>query len=306
MKLTPLDIRHKEFKRGMRGYADEEVDEFLDEVADEFERVFKENIDLNERIEALEEKVAHYRTIEETLQKTLLNAQQAAEEMKQNATKESQLILRDAELKARAMVNDSYADKQEIEKTVVVLRNAEQDFRFKFRALLQGYLKQLDEAEGAKAGEAAADFARQAEAIKDAISREVPVVAGDTPEEDTMTPVAAPAEPAASTLPPIPAPDAVTVPEPAPSETLEPPVPAPAPETAVHAAPAWPEPAPEEAHAGAPGIPTADVPAPEAPFAAPAAPGEDPLRDDSHVLFGEDEDALSDVDTDISDSEFKW
>ena len=44
MKLTPLDIRHKEFKRGMRGYVDSEVDEFLDDIADEFERLFRENI----------------------------------------------------------------------------------------------------------------------------------------------------------------------------------------------------------------------------------------------------------------------
>ena len=68
MKLTPLDIRHKEFRRGMRGYADVEVDEFLDEVADEYERLFKENIDLNERVEALEDKVSQYKRIEETLQ----------------------------------------------------------------------------------------------------------------------------------------------------------------------------------------------------------------------------------------------
>ena len=54
MKLTPLDIRHREFKRGMRGYHDAEVDEFLDEVADEYERLFKENIDLGERVESLE------------------------------------------------------------------------------------------------------------------------------------------------------------------------------------------------------------------------------------------------------------
>ena len=74
MKLTPLDIRHQEFKRGMRGYADEEVDEFLDEVADEYERLFKENIDLSERLESLEDKVKQYRRIEETLQKTLVSA----------------------------------------------------------------------------------------------------------------------------------------------------------------------------------------------------------------------------------------
>src|SRR5674536_197038 len=84
MKLTPLDIRHKEFKRGMRGYADVEVDEFLDEVADEFERVFKDNIDLGERVEALESQVSGYKRIEDALQKTLVSAQASADELKQN------------------------------------------------------------------------------------------------------------------------------------------------------------------------------------------------------------------------------
>src|SRR5450756_1221772 len=84
MKLTPLDIRHKEFKRGMRGYADVQVDEFLDEVADEFEGVFKDNIDLGERVEALESQVLGYKRIEETLQKTLVSAQASADELKQN------------------------------------------------------------------------------------------------------------------------------------------------------------------------------------------------------------------------------
>ena len=112
MKLTPLDIRHKEFKRGMRGYADVEVDEFLDEVADEYERLFKENIDLQDRVEALEEKVAGYKRIEETLQKTLVNAQASAEEQKQNANKQAQLILQDAELKSRQMVNEAYSERQ--------------------------------------------------------------------------------------------------------------------------------------------------------------------------------------------------
>ena len=145
MKLTPLDIRHKEFKRGMRGYADVEVDEFLDEVADEYERLFKENIDLNERLETLEDKVKQYRRIEETLQKTLVSAQQSAEELKANATKESQLILRDAELKARQMVSDLYSDRQKLEKQVAGLRGVEQDVRFRLRAMLETFLKQLEE-----------------------------------------------------------------------------------------------------------------------------------------------------------------
>ena len=58
MKVTPLDIRRKEFKRAMRGYADEEVDVFLDDVADEFERLFQENIELQDRIARQDEQIS--------------------------------------------------------------------------------------------------------------------------------------------------------------------------------------------------------------------------------------------------------
>ena len=160
MKLTPLDIRHKEFKRGMRGYADVEVDEFLDQIADEYERLFKENIDLQDRVESLEEKVAGYRRIEETLQKTLVNAQASAEEQKQNANKQAQLVLQDAELKARQLVNEAYSERQAIEQSMAKLRSAEEDFRFKFRQLLDGYLRQLQDTPEVAEAPPAPDFSR--------------------------------------------------------------------------------------------------------------------------------------------------
>ncbi len=170
MKLTPLDIRHKEFKRGMRGYVDGEVDEFLDEIADEFERLFKENIELAERGESLQEKIDQYRNLEETLQNTLVAAQRSAEELKANAQKEAQLMLSEAELKARQMVNESYADKQAVEKQIVVLKSSEEDFRFKFRSLLEGYVKQLSEidAESKKTGR----FATPTDQIKEAMAHD--------------------------------------------------------------------------------------------------------------------------------------
>jgi len=179
MKLTPLDIRHKEFKRGMRGYVDGEVDEFLDEVADEFERLFKENIELSERGEALQEKIDHYRSLEETLQNTLVAAQRSAEELRANAQKEAQLMLSEAELKARQMVNESYADKQAVEKQIVVLRSSEEDFRFKFRSLLEGYVKQLSEIDdrSRKAGQ----FATPTEQIEEAMPRDAAGRSGTPP-----------------------------------------------------------------------------------------------------------------------------
>jgi cell division initiation protein len=186
MKLTPLDIRRKEFKRGMRGYADVEVDEYLDEVADEYERLFKENIDLTERVEALDEKVEQYRRIEDTLQKTLISAQASAEELKQNATKEAELILKDAELKARQLVNESYSEKQAIEQSMAKLRGSQQDFAFKFRQLLESYLAQLDEAAVPAAEAAGGDLERKAEAIKASIARETPPEPAADPDETTM------------------------------------------------------------------------------------------------------------------------
>lgn len=152
MKLTPLDIRHKEFGRSMRGYKDMEVDEFLDDIADEFERFFNENIDYKEKVESMEEKVEQYRNIEETLKKTLISAQQQAEEMKQNAKKEADLILRDAELKSRSILNDSYAERQKIQRSVQALKQKQEDLRYQMRSILETYMNVLDQ-DGDLAGE---------------------------------------------------------------------------------------------------------------------------------------------------------
>ncbi len=159
MKLTPLDIRHKEFARSMRGYKDIEVDEFLDDIADEFERVFNENIDYQERLEHLEEKNEQYKNIEETLKKTLVSAQQQAEEMKQNAQKESDLILRDAELKSRSILNDSYAERQKIQRSVQALKQKQEDLKYQMKSILETYMNILEnegELELEEAGEIAA------------------------------------------------------------------------------------------------------------------------------------------------------
>ncbi len=284
MKLTPLDIRHKEFKRGMRGYADVEVDEFLDEVADEFERVFKDNIDLGERVEAPEPQVSGYKRFEETLQKTLVSAQASAEELRQNSAKEAQLILHEAELKGRQLVNEAYSERQGIEQSMAQLKSAEQDFRFKFRQLLEGYLKHLEDAPAGVGmapaeGMAQAEFARHAEAIKEAIAREEAPPAAEPPAapEKTAEPPAAPdvtVEVPAATIDDTALPDAAL----AALAEEEPP------EYSIDTAPA-PEP---------------DLPTEPAPGAAERPPPRE------RILFGETDDLLADVDSGVNENEFKW
>jgi len=146
VKITPLDIRRKEFKRSMRGYADEEVDVFLDEVADEFERLYQENGEMSERLAGLEEQIAGYMALKETLEKTLVSAQMQSDETRANARKEAELILRDASLKSRQIVNDSYGETQRVQQALVQLKHLEEDFRFKFRSLLEAHLKLVEQA----------------------------------------------------------------------------------------------------------------------------------------------------------------
>ncbi len=145
MKITPLDIRRKEFRRSVRGYLDEDVDVFLDTVADEVERVSKLNAELEKKVLALEEQAASHAHISEALEKTLVGAQLQSEEMMASAEKEGQSIVLEAEAKAKAMVDEFYGKTLVVQESLARLKLLEEDFRLKFKGLLQGYLKSLED-----------------------------------------------------------------------------------------------------------------------------------------------------------------
>lgn len=145
MKLTPLDIHHKEFSKSLRGYNEVEVDEFLDQVADELERLFKENIELSERIEAAEEKVRGYQEMERTLNNTLLAAQKSADDIIAKAKHEAEVVLKDAEVKAKEIIHNALQQKQKAQADLVRIKQAEEQFRVEFRALLESHLRGIAE-----------------------------------------------------------------------------------------------------------------------------------------------------------------
>lgn len=105
--ITPLDIENKKFaKQMMNGYSVEEVDEFLDDLTVDYEKTYKENTELKSRIDDLEASLAHYRTIEGTLQSTLVMAQNTAEEVKNVAKQQAEQIIKEAEGNARKSVDE--------------------------------------------------------------------------------------------------------------------------------------------------------------------------------------------------------
>ena len=105
--ITPLDIENKKFsKQMMNGYSVDEVDDFLDDLTVEYEKMFKENAEFKAQIERLNEDVARYKAIEGTLQSTLIMAQSTADEVKEVATKQAEQIIAEAKLNAEKEVDE--------------------------------------------------------------------------------------------------------------------------------------------------------------------------------------------------------
>lgn len=105
--LTPLEIENKKFSKQMvNGYSVEEVDEFLDVLTADYEKMYKENTSSKEKMEALNDELQHYKMIENTLQSTLLMAQSTAEEVKNVAKQQAEQIIKDAKASAQNEVSN--------------------------------------------------------------------------------------------------------------------------------------------------------------------------------------------------------
>lgn len=143
MPLTPLDIHNKEFSRRIRGYDEDEVNEFLDQVIKDYEIVIRENKDLQSQLLAVQERLDHFANIEETLSKTIIVAQEAADEVKNNAKKEAQLIVKEAEKNADRIVNESLAKSRKIAMEVEELKKQASIYRARFRTLVEAQLDLL-------------------------------------------------------------------------------------------------------------------------------------------------------------------
>ncbi|UJF35150.1 DivIVA domain-containing protein [Paenibacillus hexagrammi] len=144
MPLTPLDIHNKEFSRSFRGYDEDSVNEFLDQVIKDYEALIRENKDLQNQTIALQERLDHFANIEETLSKTIIVAQEAADEVKNNAKKEAQLILKEAEKNADRIINESLGRSRKVALEIEELKKQASIYRTRFRTLLEAQLELLN------------------------------------------------------------------------------------------------------------------------------------------------------------------
>lgn len=140
MPLSPLDIHNKEFGKGFRGYNEDEVNEFLDQIIKDFELLLKEKKELEEKLKSSSERVGHFTTIESTLQKSIVVAQEAAEEVRRNSQKEAKLIVKEAEKNADRIVNEALTKARRIALEIEELKKQSKVFRNRFKMLVEAQL----------------------------------------------------------------------------------------------------------------------------------------------------------------------
>jgi cell division initiation protein len=185
LAIRPADIRRKEFKGGFRGYDANQVDDFLDSIADEFERLFSENRRLTEEVVSLRERLGQFEELEDSIRTALVHAEQVSQDLRQNANKEAELIIREAKERAHRILADSSGRVERVQDSYEVLRKAKQDFANDFRRLLKGYLDVMDNVDVASAKEIEASLRERLDLESVAAAREAAENRGRT-YEDTV------------------------------------------------------------------------------------------------------------------------
>jgi len=147
--ITPLDIENKKFSKQMvNGYNVDEVDEFLDELTADYEKLYKENKELKMNTEELHNDVGQYKNIETTLQNTLVIAQKTADEIQNVAKQQAEQIIKDAEYQAKSRIDELNTQIMIKEKEIDELKKQFNVYKAKMESLLISQLeliKDMDE-----------------------------------------------------------------------------------------------------------------------------------------------------------------
>ena len=143
--ITPVDIQNKDFTKKIRGYDPDEVDDFLDAVIKDYSALLKENQSLKSKIGMLTKTVENYKSIEDSMTRSVEMAKQTAKDMKDNASAEAQMIINNAKLDASRLAKQ--IDDEHIKRHQEMLRvKSETDmFRTRVKNMCEGLVKMLDD-----------------------------------------------------------------------------------------------------------------------------------------------------------------
>lgn len=144
MKISPLDIKKQEFAVKFRGYSPDEVHSYLEMIASELEEALRKNLEHEQKIVGLEERLASYARMENILQETLLSTQRAAEETKAMAEKKAEAVISEAKSTAQKITNENNEKLVKIQREIADLANQRDMFIISLRSLLESQTALID------------------------------------------------------------------------------------------------------------------------------------------------------------------
>lgn len=149
--ITPMDIHNKTFSGQLRGYSKDEVNAFLEELASDYEKIYREHRAMEEEMDIIRTKLRNYEKMESTMSHTLVMAQETADNVKKNAHKEAALSIQEAQSEAQKIVSDAEAARRKMNADLL---KAEGDMNLYIEKLLSNFKSALALIEAAKAARA--------------------------------------------------------------------------------------------------------------------------------------------------------
>ena len=154
MRISPLDIRQQQFTvKWLRGFDTHEVDAFLDDIAEDYEAVLKENAQLKEQVGTFEERSRGLAERERALQDTLVTTHRLGDEMKATARREADILMREAELRSEKIIEEGRAEEARIRSEIQTLRRLRRQLIEDFRATLESYYRMMSSEFGEDTGD---------------------------------------------------------------------------------------------------------------------------------------------------------
>jgi len=155
MKITPLEIKHQQFKKSIRGYDPIEVETFLEMIANEMEDLIHENREQKDQLIQQETQLADYKNIEKSLQQTFMQAQETSGKSIENSKREAEIIIKEAEVKASQIVEKARLDFAHVKEEVSQLKARKESVLSRLKVLLSSELNlikalEVDDEEGKK------------------------------------------------------------------------------------------------------------------------------------------------------------
>lgn len=205
--ITPMDIHNKTFSKGLRGYSEEEVNDFLRQIVTDYEQIYREHREMEEEMDQMKLKLSNYERISDTMTATLQLAKDTAENVKTNAKRNADILISNAKMEGDRQVKDAEDYRRRLAETMIHTEGNMKNYVSKIRKDLELALASIDALENLKApivpGYAyPAVEPEEEEASADAPAEEIPTEevpdkaapVEETPVEEPAEETAAPAE----------------------------------------------------------------------------------------------------------------